>query len=98
MDSETREKFKKRLEEMIQEATVKEEAASNLQTMVATKRQDFEKLSTSGSTSRSRRNKATAISLEEQVESLEDELTKVREQIRGLWTKIGIMQAQEKDF
>jgi uncharacterized alpha/beta hydrolase family protein len=98
MDSETREKFKKRLEEMIQEATMKEQAASDLQTMVAMRKQDFENLSTSGSTSRSRRNKATAISLEEQVESLEDELTKVREQIRELWTKIGVMQAQEKDL
>ncbi|KPA37300.1 hypothetical protein FLAG1_09897 [Fusarium langsethiae] len=67
MDDETRKKFKQELENMIKDATEKEQAARDLQQQADQMRDMMEMLSERGSSSRSRRNKGEAADMETQI-------------------------------
>ena len=96
MDDESREKFKRKLEEMIKDAAEKEETARDLQRQAEEKRNWMEMLSESGSSSRSRRNKGRAADVETQVIELEQEAARLLGIVRELWNKIHKMQEEEK--
>ena len=98
MDNETRENFKRELDEMISEASGNEEIARNLQKEVEEKRSWMEMLSRSGSSSRSRRNKEEAADIEAQIAELEDDATRLLDVVKSLWEKIHQMQEDEARF
>jgi len=98
MDDETRDKFKRKLEEMIKDATEKGEIARGLQKQAEEKRDLVERLSESGSSSRLRRNKGKAADVETQVTELEQEAGKLLEIVGDLWNKICEMQEEEKSW
>ncbi|KAK0100466.1 hypothetical protein ONS95_008416 [Cadophora gregata] len=98
MDDETRDKFKRKLEEMINDATEKEEIARGLQTRAEQMRDLMEQLSESGSSSRLRRNKGRAADVETQVTELEQEAARLLEIVGQLWNKIREMQEEEHNF
>lgn len=98
MDGETRDKFKRELEEMIKDATENEEIARGLQKQAEEKRDLMERLSESGSSSRLRRNKGRAADVEIQVTELEQEAARLLEIVGELWKKIHEMQDEEKSW
>lgn len=95
MDDETRKEFKRKLEEMIRDATENEETARDLQKQAEEKRAWMEMLSESGSSSRSRRNKEKAANIETQLAELEQEAAKPWEIVEELWNEINEMQEEE---
>jgi hypothetical protein len=98
MDDETRNKFKQKLEEMIKDATEKEEIARSLQKQAGEKRDLVERLSESGSSSRLRRNKGRAAGVETQVTELEQEAARLLEIVGELWNKIRQLQEEEQSW
>jgi len=97
MDDETREIFKRKLEELIKDATEKEEIARDLQRQAKEMRTLMESLSESGSSSRLRRNKEKAADMETQVTEIEEEAARQMKIVRELWNKINEMQEEEKN-
>jgi hypothetical protein len=96
MDEETRDKFKRKLSELISDATDKEQTARDLQLQAEEKRNMMEQISQTGSSSRLRRNKARAADMEVQISELEEEAARVLEIVREMWMKIHEMQKEEK--
>ncbi|GKU16025.1 unnamed protein product [Fusarium langsethiae] len=84
MDDETRKKFKQELENMIKDATEKEQAARDLQQQADQMRDMMEMLSERGSSSRSRRNKGEAADMETQIMQLEQQAARQLEIIQDL--------------
>jgi ribosomal protein L17 len=98
MDDGTRDKFKRKLEDMIKDATENEEIARGLQKQAEEKRDLVERLSESGSSSRLRRNKGMAAGVEAQVTELEQEAARLLEIVGELWNKIHEMQEEENSW
>lgn len=96
MDYETRENFKRKLEEMIEDATKNEQIARDIQDQVEQKRAWVEMLSESGSRSRSRRNKEKAADVETQITELDQQAARQWEIVRDLWNKIREIQEEER--
>ncbi|KAG8674086.1 hypothetical protein FPOAC2_00060 [Fusarium poae] len=96
MDDETRKKFKQELENMIKDATGKEQAARDLQRQADQMRDMMELLSERGSSSRSRRNKGEAADMETQIMQLEQQAVRQLEIVQDLWNKIHTMQEEEQ--
>ncbi|XMA18968.1 hypothetical protein WAI453_011759 [Rhynchosporium graminicola] len=97
MDNETRGKFKQKIDEMINDATEKEEMARGLQRQVEETRNLMQQLSDGGSSSRLRRNKGGAADMETQASELEQEAARLFGIVGELWNKIHEMQEEEKN-
>lgn len=98
MDDETRNQFKRKLEEMIKDATDKEEIARGLQKQAEEKRTLMEQLFRNSSSSRARRNRGKAADMGTQVAELEQEAARQLELVKELWNKIYEMQEEEKNW
>lgn len=98
MDDDTREKFKREIDDMISNAVHNEEIALDLQKRADEKRAWMERLSEAGSSSRVRRGKAEAADMEAQIAELEEEAARIRAVVKALWIKIHDMQEEERNL
>ena len=97
MDDKTRQQFKRALEDMIKEATDREEAARELQKVADDKRAEMESILLAGSSSRARRGVNNTQQMKDQIAELEQEAVEEMEKVQVMWTKIHEMQEDERN-